>query len=193
MISLGGAHNPKNRKTAGQSMVELSIALPFLILIVLALVEIGIVFASYLSLVNATREGAIFASMHPELINSTCGATPYPTCTANAANDNSSFGSSGTTSTTVWSEYNNRVANEVFVVIGETLERGGLLTTDNFTVYRPVAQSSCTQPIGPGCMITITVNYQLQTLTSGISFPAFGRFGLPSTYRINYSMVIPVR
>ena len=174
-------------------MVELSIALPFLILIVLALVEMGIVFASYLALVNATREGAIFASMHPGLINSTCGATPYPTCSANATNDNASFGSSGSTSATVWSEYNNRVSNEIFVVVGETLERGGLLTTDNLTVYRPIAAPNCTLPIGAGCMITVTVNYQLRTLTSGISLPAFGRFGLPSTYQINYKMTIPVR
>jgi Flp pilus assembly protein TadG len=188
-----GSGSASDQKIRGQSMVELSIALPFLILIVLALVEMGIVFASYLSLVNATREGAIFASMHPELINSTCGATPYPTCAANATNDNSPFGSTGTTSTTVWSEYNNRVSNEVFVVLGETLERGGLLNQDNLTVYRPVASSGCTQPIGAGCQITVTVNYQIRTLTSGISLPAFGRFGLPSSYQINYNMAIPIR
>jgi Flp pilus assembly protein TadG len=174
-------------------MVEVAVALPFLMLIVIGLVEMGIVFASYLSLVNATREGAIFASMHPELVNSTCAATPYPTCTANSANDNAPFGSTGNTSTTVWSEYNNRVANEVFVVLGETLERGGLLNQDALVVYRPVADPSCSGTLGPGCMITVTVNYQIHTLTSGISLPAFGRFGLPSTYQFNYSMVTPIR
>jgi hypothetical protein len=174
-------------------MVEVSMALPFLITIVIALVEMGILFASYLSLVNATREGAIFASMHPELINSQCGSTPYPTCTYNSANDTSPFGGTGSTNTTVWSEYNNRVSNEVFVVLGETLERGQLLNQDSLTVYRPVADPSCSAPIGVGCMITVTASYQIHTLTSDVSLPAFGRFGLPNTYQMKYSMVIPVR
>jgi Flp pilus assembly protein TadG len=177
----------------GQSMVEVAVALPFLMLIVVALVEMGIVFASYLSLVNATREGAIFASMHPELVSTQCGSTPYPTCTLNAAKDTAPFGSSGTTSTTVWSEYNNRVSNEVFVVLGEALERGQLLDQDVLLVYRPVADPSCSATLGPGCTITVTVNYQIHTLTSGISLPGFGRMGLPNNYQINYSMVTPIR
>lgn len=190
---LDGQQNPNYQMQKGQSMVEVSIALPLLILIVIGLVEMGLMFASYLSLVNATREGAIFASMHPALVNSQCGATPYPTCTSNAANDNSPFGSSGTTSTTLWSEYTNRVSNEVFVVLGETLERGQLLNQDVLTVYRPIADPNCPTPIGSNCMITVTVDYRIQTLTSGVSLPGFNRLGLPSSYSMSYHMVLPVR
>lgn len=180
-------------------MVEVAIALPFLIVIVIALVDMGIVFASYLSSVNATREGAIFASEYSRLVDSTCGSTPNPTCVG--ANDNIPFGSTGATSSTIWSEYTNRVANDVFVPLGETLRRNGLLDQDILTIDRPVIGSSPIPPcpqgsttaLDAGCPITVTVHFRLHTLTSDISLPSFGRFGLPNYYQINYSMGIPIR
>jgi Flp pilus assembly protein TadG len=186
-------------------MVEIAVALPLLIMIILGLIEIGIIFASYVSLVNATREGAIFASMHPEIIGSSCGSTPnaYPLpegtagyCTVTPGDDNMldyTYGATATVTTTVWSEYYNRVSNEVFVVSGETLRRAQLLTQDTLTLQRPVPDPSCSSPIGTGCMITVTVLYNLHTLTSDVSLPFFGRLGLPSYYRIKYNMVVPVR
>jgi hypothetical protein len=157
-------------------MVELAVTLPFLIAIVIGLIEMGIAFASYLSLVNATREGAIYASMHPELVDAT--QTP--------------------TSSTTWEEYVNRVANEVLVVVGERLKAGQLLTQDILTVDRPVigppdAIHGCPTGMEVGCPITVTTHFQIHTLTSDISLPYFGRFGLPSYYQINYSMGMPIR
>jgi hypothetical protein len=190
----------------GQSIVEVAVALPFLILIVVGLVEMGILLASYLSLVNAAREGAIFASMHPELVDTaTCqpdntpNAYPLPEGTpgyCTGIHDDDPFGGT-TTSTTVWSEYYNRVSNEVFVVLGETLKSGGLLDQDYLTVDRPIpsapVQPYCPTGLEAGCAITVTVHYRLHTLTSDISMPAFGRFGLPNTYQINYSVAVPIR
>jgi Flp pilus assembly protein TadG len=48
--------------TQGQSLVELTITLPILLLMFVGLVEIGYVLRNYLVVVNATREGTRFAA-----------------------------------------------------------------------------------------------------------------------------------
>ncbi len=177
----------KNKRVAGQSVVEMALALPFLLVIVILLVEMGIAFGSYISLVNATREGAIFASMHPELSSS--------------ANDNNTYGNS-----TLWNEYVSRVSNEVFVVVGEPLKASGMIDQDLLTVDRPVlcSGSACptttsngidcvTSNMGPNCPITVTAHYRMHTLTSDMSFPVFGRLGLPNYYQLNYTMGMGIR
>ena len=65
---------------SGQSVVEIAFSLPFLLVIVLIVIEMGIVFSTYLAVVNAAREGAVFASMYPKLVDATCGSTPQPDC-----------------------------------------------------------------------------------------------------------------
>jgi len=50
------------RKTKGQSMVEIAIALPILMLLLSGMVEFGFMLNSYLSLLDATREAARFYS-----------------------------------------------------------------------------------------------------------------------------------
>lgn len=50
------------RKTTGQSLVELAIAFPVIILLFSGLVEFGFILNYYLSLLDATREAARFAS-----------------------------------------------------------------------------------------------------------------------------------
>lgn len=42
----------------GQSLVEFSIILPLLLLVVMAIIEFGMMFNSYISIQNASREGA---------------------------------------------------------------------------------------------------------------------------------------
>jgi hypothetical protein len=53
----------------GQSIVEVSAVSVFLILLVLVIFEVGVTFASYVALLNASREGAVYASAHPELLD----------------------------------------------------------------------------------------------------------------------------
>lgn len=143
-------------------------AIPFLLLIVFALIELGIIFASYLSLVNATREGTVFASMYPELADATCGATPNPLCVG--AKDNQTFGSGST----IWREYVKRVNDEVVVVLGDPLRAGQIVLTNTLTVQRPIlgpTSTSCPTRKEAGCPITVTVRYYVRTFTSDMSLP----------------------
>jgi hypothetical protein len=48
-------------------MLEMTVGTVFLILIVLILFEMAMLFYSYIAVLNASREGALFASSHPEL------------------------------------------------------------------------------------------------------------------------------
>jgi Flp pilus assembly protein TadG len=49
----------------GQSMVELAVILPLLLLIVLGTVDLGMGFKTYIALTNAAREGVRWISIHP--------------------------------------------------------------------------------------------------------------------------------
>lgn len=53
----------------GQSLVELALVLPVLLLIVLAGLDFGRVFLGWVSLTNAAREGAVFAAQNPNAWN----------------------------------------------------------------------------------------------------------------------------
>ncbi|MGI6207850.1 MAG: TadE family protein [Anaerolineae bacterium] len=50
---------------AGSALVEAAFASVFLILLVLAVFEFGVAFSSYIAVINASRAGATYASMHP--------------------------------------------------------------------------------------------------------------------------------
>jgi Flp pilus assembly protein TadG len=56
------------RDEDGQSLVELTVVSVVLILTVVIVFEAGVVFSSYITLLNASREGAMYASSHPELV-----------------------------------------------------------------------------------------------------------------------------
>ena len=49
----------------GQSMVELALLLPFLLVLVLGVVDLGMGFRTYIGLTGAAREGVRWASIHP--------------------------------------------------------------------------------------------------------------------------------
>jgi len=174
----------------------MAMTLPLLIMLVLALIEIGIVLGTYIALINAAHEGAVFASMYPELGDRTCGATPNPTCAGTF--DTKLYGGSTVTSTvTIWYEYYDRVQSEVVMFVGGALREGGLLTFDQLTVDRPVldpaTKSGCSQGTEPLCTITVTVHYNVHTFSSDMSLPGVGRLGLPNYYQLNYSYAMPIR
>ncbi len=52
----------------GQSMLEMTMGVVFLVLIILILFEMAVVFYSYIALLNASREGAVFAATHPTMV-----------------------------------------------------------------------------------------------------------------------------
>jgi hypothetical protein len=59
----------------GQSLLEMTVGLVFLMGIVLILFEMAMLFYAYIALLNASREGAVYASSHPEVIDP--GAATY--------------------------------------------------------------------------------------------------------------------
>lgn len=53
------------RRRRGQSLVELGVALPFLLLLMLGTLDLGRMFFDYIELRNAVREGAAYGSRFP--------------------------------------------------------------------------------------------------------------------------------
>ena len=53
------------RSESGQSLVELALALPVLLLCLIGIVDIGLAINSYATVTNASREAAISASINP--------------------------------------------------------------------------------------------------------------------------------
>ncbi|WKZ39445.1 MAG: TadE/TadG family type IV pilus assembly protein [Anaerolineales bacterium] len=57
--------NALNKKEKGQSLVELAISLPIILLILLGSVDFGMALFSYAILRDAAQEGALYASFNP--------------------------------------------------------------------------------------------------------------------------------
>ncbi len=53
----------------GQSLAELSIVLPVLLIVVLGSIDLGRVFFAYISVTNAARNGARYAAAGPESVD----------------------------------------------------------------------------------------------------------------------------
>jgi hypothetical protein len=51
-------------------MLEMTVGLVFLVIIVLILFEMAVLFYRYIALLNASREGAVFAATHPHIAES---------------------------------------------------------------------------------------------------------------------------
>ncbi len=51
----------------GQSLVEMAVIVPFLLILLVAVLELSQAFVVYIGLVNSTREGAAYASLYPEV------------------------------------------------------------------------------------------------------------------------------
>jgi Flp pilus assembly protein TadG len=179
-----------HRKEHGQSMVEVAITRPVLLAITLAMLEMGILFASYIALVNSAREGAFFASTCPELVDSSKDSST--SCT----ND---------LSTTNIERYRARVEGDIIDAIANQLFEAAVQQKDSgcqdaspnngvdkykdcLKLDRPVSGSSLV-----GTNITVTVHYRVHTFTSDMSLPSVGRFGLPNYYQIDYSIGLPIR
>jgi Flp pilus assembly protein TadG len=56
---------PAYKKEHGQSMVELALILPVMLLLVFGTIDIGLGVKTYIGLTNATREGVRWISIHP--------------------------------------------------------------------------------------------------------------------------------
>ncbi|MCG3142283.1 MAG: hypothetical protein HDKAJFGB_03709 [Anaerolineae bacterium] len=147
----------------GQSLAEMGIMIPFLLVLLLGVIELAQAFTVYIGMINAAREGAVYASLHPELRNE-------------ADLTNCSIAQE------ICNNYVDRIKGEALAL--------KLDVDDNLTVTPPTIRPN---DFGINCPITSTVAYSLTTFTSGMSLPLVGRFGLPNSYLIRYGVSMPIR
>lgn len=57
------------RSERGQAMVELALILPVLLLLILAIIDLGMGIRTYIVLTNAAREGVRWVTIHPTDVN----------------------------------------------------------------------------------------------------------------------------
>ncbi len=64
---------PSNdEKSHGQSLIELALMFPVMILILVGALDLGRVFYAYITVTNAAREGAAYGAKHPNSIGTDC-------------------------------------------------------------------------------------------------------------------------
>jgi Flp pilus assembly protein TadG len=69
----------------GQALVELALILPVLVLLAMGTLDLGRAFGAYLSMANAAREGAMYASLHPSDANLAADVTSVVLAELNGA------------------------------------------------------------------------------------------------------------
>jgi len=73
---VGGRRTRRQRRSAGQALVEFALVAPIFFLLIFAIIEGGRFIFFYQALNNATREGARYAIVHGS--NSSCPSGPMP-------------------------------------------------------------------------------------------------------------------
>lgn len=58
-------HKQNSRPEKGQSLVELTISLSFLIILLLGMVDFGLAFFSWVAIRDASQEGAVYGAIYP--------------------------------------------------------------------------------------------------------------------------------
>jgi len=66
----------RRRALHGQAMVEFALLLPILLLLLVVAIDFGRLFATFVAVNNAAREGAAFAGLHPTQFTSADNADP---------------------------------------------------------------------------------------------------------------------
>ena len=130
-------------------MLEMTVGLVFLVLIVLILFEMAVLFYSYIALLNASREGAVYAATHPAIALMEDPEDPADP------------------------QYTNYVTYET-ITTAEAVAAG--LRTD--PGFFEIEQPEVGERIDPLDPIIVRVSYQLINPTQGIILPFLGRMGL---------------
>jgi Flp pilus assembly protein TadG len=141
-----------DRNEKGQALLEMTFGTIFLSLIVLIVFEMAMLFYSYIALLNASREGAVYASLNPDMAPGSPEYTTYLEVTSNeaeAAGLNTATGyftitapiNTDCISTTVTLQY--KIVNPTQGIVLPLLGRMGL--------FQSAIMSACTKmPIRPG-------------------------------------------
>lgn len=162
---LPGKNIPPKHNDAGQSLVEMTMGTVFLLLVVLILFEMAMVFRAYVTLINASREGAFYASAHPDM-----GSVEGITCSSATA--------SGTEAQVF-----------VWITCQEVLAAGLNTNPGVFQVLQPVMPEGA----DPQKPIRVTVRYELTNPTQGIIMPWLGRMGLATSFPLSATTEAPIR
>jgi hypothetical protein len=152
----------------GQNTVEMAVVVPFVLILLIALFEMGQVFFAYIALVNATRDGTIYATQNPDL--ATLCPNPIP-----------QVGSAG------FLAMDQKCKNFAERLTADPI--AATLDSRSMTIARP---SLAANPITGGQVVNVTIRYKLQTFTTSMSMPIFDRMGLPNEYTLSYSLQMEV-
>ena len=147
-------------------MLEMSVGLVFLVIIVLILFEMAVLFYSYIALLNASREGAIYAATHPAIAQ-----MEDPTDSEDP-------------------EYSNYVTYET-IATAEAVAGGLRTDPEYFLIHQPeLDEPDATDPLDP---IVVRVSYQLINPTQGIILPFLGRMGLFQSAWMTAATEMPIQ
>lgn len=80
---------PKNKRSKGQSIVEMALLLPLLLVLIIGALEFGRLFFTHIVITNAAREGAFYLATHPDDYNVGTGSAPKTVLAAEAEAVNS--------------------------------------------------------------------------------------------------------
>ena len=80
---------PRNRRSKGQSLIEMALLLPLLVVLILGALEFGRLFFTHIVITNAAREGAFYLATHSEDYDTGTGSAPKTVLAAEAEAGNS--------------------------------------------------------------------------------------------------------
>ena len=89
MISKTKFNQQKRRYLQGQSLVEMALVIPILLVLVISALEFGRLFYTKIVITNAAREGAYYLSTHQTDYNMVMGTAPNTVIAAQAEANNS--------------------------------------------------------------------------------------------------------
>lgn len=81
--------NRKNKHPRGQSLIEMALLLPLLLVLIIGALEFGRLFFTHIVITNAAREGAFYLSTHADDYDSGTGNAPKTVLAAEAEAANS--------------------------------------------------------------------------------------------------------
>lgn len=164
----------------GQSLVEASITLIFLLLLVIAIFEFGQVLSAYITLTNSVRDGAVYAASHAR--NDQLRGEVRDLQSRAGYQQNTYCSNPNNPSYVHLNVYCERVKQGILI---RGLDPAPAYLTILDPIFQPSSQNAA------GFTILVGAEYRVTTLfTSSISMPLLGRMGLPSQYTISYTMEV---
>jgi hypothetical protein len=154
--------NPTPREE-GQSLLEMTFGVAFLLAVVIVLFESVMIFRSYIGVLNSAREGAFWVAHHPDMWF--CDQVTCETASPDGGE-----------------------AYELIWHICQEATASGL-DPDYLTVLPPETPEG-TDPQDP---IIITIKYEVVNPTHGIVLPWLDRMGLLESFTITGSSEVPIR